>query len=222
MLQLDNLSHFVTKRFDRIANKKIHMLSLSAITESDPDNQRSFDYDLLLRITKNICLDYKSVEDQFRRMIFNLLSVNQDDHTRNFSFLMGENNKWQLSPAYDLSFAHSGWCSEHQLLFNGKLGSEVTFHDLEKIGRNHGIKNTKDIIDQVIDGVETFYQLAHKNGVPEDKIHIINQALQNREASVTLKGNVKLKQVQKENQLDAPQVDSLNQSVTTLIPKYER
>ena len=108
----------------------------------------------------------------FRRMVFNVAVRNQDDHTKNISFLMGEDGKWRLSPAYDMGYAYNpqgGWTSQHQMSINGKFDG-ITRADLLSFASANGIKYAAEVIDQVFNAIASWPEMAREVGVPEEMI----------------------------------------------------
>ena len=128
--------HFMTKRFDRENGKKLHMQSLGAMTHVSFQEPGAMGYELAAMYMKGFGISYKEIEQFYRRMVFNCLAVNQDDHVKNVSFLMDKNGVWRLSPAYDVTFAYDSsnmWLKAHQMLINGK-SSDISYDDLIKCG----------------------------------------------------------------------------------------
>jgi serine/threonine-protein kinase HipA len=184
-------SHFMTKRFDRRDGKKIHMHSLCGLVEVDYNEHRLFDYVSFAREVLSITRNYQDLEQAYYRTIFNLFARNQDDHLKNFAFLMDEKGNWSLAPAYDLCFSVGGWCDDNQLTFDGKLGQNVKLSDLIKIGEKLGIKNPADIISQTRQSIDQWRDLAIKNGVAKEYILKIQKAHEERRESVGLKKRTK-------------------------------
>jgi serine/threonine-protein kinase HipA len=141
--------HFATRRFDRPGeNKRVHMISLGGAMEASPQ-MPSLDYDGFLKATLSITRDMRDVEQAFRRMVFNVLSHNRDDHVRQHAYLMDETGQWHLSPAFDLTFSN-GPGGEHYMAVMGE-GRAVTRAHVEALGRKHGL--TAKRIDQIIGDV---------------------------------------------------------------------
>ena len=125
---------FATKRFDRVGDKRIHMLSVSALLETS-HRLPNLDYNILMRLTLRLTNDYKQVEQMFRLMCFNVFSHNRDDHSKKFSFLYNENeNRWTLSPAYDLTFSNSIG-GEHATTVDGN-GKDPGMKELLAVAKN--------------------------------------------------------------------------------------
>lgn len=125
-------NHFMTKRFDRIDGKKVHMQSLGAIAHISYKEPRLCSYEMAAQYMQEMNLPMKDIEQFYRRMVFNCIAVNQDDHVKNISFLMDRSGKWRLSPAYDMTFSYNvmnKWLSAHQMTVNGKK-SGIDLDDL--------------------------------------------------------------------------------------------
>ena len=148
--RFDTATHFITKRFDRLSNKKIHMQSLRAMT----GGCRS--YEDALAVTKKLNLNYSDTEQLYRMMVFNVLSGNIDDHDNNFSFLMDETGTWRLSPAYDMIYSIDPSLSDFQkgqfMSVNGKV-SEISADDMLKVARTFDIKSPERIIENTLDSI---------------------------------------------------------------------
>jgi serine/threonine-protein kinase HipA len=142
-------SHFMTKRFDRQNNQKIHMQTLCGIAHFDYNQPRAYSYEQAFQVMREMKLSYADNEELYRRMVFNVLSRNQDDHTKNISFLMFPNGEWQLSPAYDITYAYNPdnfWLKAHQMSVNGKR-ENILLEDLLAVAKNVNIKKPIAIIE---------------------------------------------------------------------------
>ena len=162
-------SHFMTKRFDRLdTGAKIHAQTLCAIAHFDRDKKHS--YEQAFQVMRKLNLPENQMQQFFRRLVFNIVARNHDDHTKNHAFIMNKSGEWELAPAYDLSFSYSPsgkWTGEHQLSANNKRDNfEVS--DLMKVGRNMGIRSAKDIILQVLDVVSDWNNYAKEAGVRKE------------------------------------------------------
>lgn len=144
----NNRSHFMTKRFDRQNNQKIHMQTLCGIAHFDYNQPRAYSYEQAFQVMRQMKLPYSDMEELYRRMVFNIMARNQDDHTKNISFLMFPNGQWQLSPAYDITYAYNPdnfWLKAHQMSVNGKREA-IMLDDLLAIAKSCNIKKPKAII----------------------------------------------------------------------------
>lgn len=169
--QSEGDNHFMTKRFDRVNGEKLHMQSLGALTHISYKEPGICGYELAAMYMKELGISYKEIEQFYRRMVFNCLAVNQDDHVKNISFIMDRTGTWRLSPAYDITFSYNPtnkWLRAHQMTINGKT-TEITNADLLAAGSHMGLKvrRCKDIISEVISAVESFSIFAEQAGVSE-------------------------------------------------------
>lgn len=174
LLQEGDSYHFMTKRFDRTdSGEKIHMQTLAAIAHYDRDSLHS--YEAAFRILRKLGLGYGEAEQFFRRMVFNVVARNHDDHTKNHSFLMDRQGKWRLAPAYDLCYSYSPagkWTSVHQMSINGKRDGFV-WKDLSEVGRGMDVKNADAVIEEVVHTVSLWNTYAKDCGVHENHARLI-------------------------------------------------
>lgn len=152
LLQENGRAHFMTKRFDRDENNtKHHVQTFCALKHFDFNEVNSFSYEQLFQTMRELNLNYADAEQMYRRMVFNVLARNCDDHTKNFSFLLKENSKWELAPAYDICHAYKPqhqWVSQHALSINGKR-KDFTKEDLLQIGKSISCKNASSILEEI-------------------------------------------------------------------------
>lgn len=169
-------AHFMTRRFDRVgSNEKMHIQTLCGLAHFDFNIPGIYSYEQLFQTMRALNLPYTDAEQAFRRMVFNVVARNQDDHTKNISFLMDKNGKWRLSPAYDVAFAYnpSGmYTSQHQMSVNGKRDG-FSRDDLLQVARSMNIKKANEIIEQVINSVATWVSVAKDVNLPEKQIDLI-------------------------------------------------
>ncbi|MDA8414900.1 MAG: type II toxin-antitoxin system HipA family toxin [Desulfobacteraceae bacterium] len=172
-----NRAHFMTKRFDRDENQKIHMQTLCAMAHLDFKQIATHDYSQLFQTIDQLGLDYDAKEESFRRMVFNVLSVNCDDHTKNISFLLKERGAWELAPAYDVthSFNPEGeWTHQHLMSVNGKF-KKITRADIMSVADRFAIGTAGKVIKQVEEAIEGWSELADKAGIdPSEIVRIKN------------------------------------------------
>ena len=168
LLEENGRAHFMTKRFDREGNEvKHHIQTFCALKHFDYNLVNSFSYEQLFQCMRELKLTYADAEQMFRRMVFNVIARNCDDHTKNFSFLLKQAGKWELSPAYDLCHAYrpgSEWVSQHALSINGKR-KEITKTDLLVIGESIRCKKASEIIDEINDTVNQWKLFADEVSV---------------------------------------------------------
>jgi serine/threonine-protein kinase HipA len=171
-------AHFMTKRFDRIESKrKLHLQSLCAIAHFDFNDPGVYSYEQAFQTMRELRLSYKDAEQQFRRMVFNVVARNQDDHTKNIAFLMDESGQWRLSPAFDVIYAYNpygDWTSRHQMSINGKRDDFIK-DDLLRVGNEMNIKSSLKIIDEIIEIVAKWPDYALTAGVESSQIKSIGK-----------------------------------------------
>ena len=176
LLRENGRAHFMTRRFDRENGEKIHMQTLCGLAHYDFRRLRMYSYEQVFQVMRRLRLPYADAEEFFRRMVFNVVARNQDDHTKNISFLMDKTGTWRLSPAYDMSWAYnpSGeWTSAHQMSINNKYDA-ITREDLLKVAYEMNIKKATKIIDQVVDAVSHWPTLAKtRSDIPQPTIDYI-------------------------------------------------
>ena len=164
-------NHFMTKRFDRVDGKKIHMQSLGAIAHISYKEPRLCSYEMAAGYMREMKLPMIDIEQFFSRMVFNCVAVNQDDHVKNISFLMDRRGKWRSSPAYDVTYSYdvtNKWLSAHQMTINGKK-SDINLTDLLEVGGKMGLKKKKcmDIISKISLVVSNFEKYANEANIRE-------------------------------------------------------
>jgi len=170
--------HFMTKRFDRVSNQKYHVVTLCGLAHADFKKPGHFSYEELLAVARNLNLNYLEQEQIFRRMVFNVIARNHDDHTKNTSFFVDDEFQWALSPAYDIAWSYkvdSPWTDQHQMSINGKRDHFVR-DDLLAVAKlitNLGQPKANDIINQTLDIVREWPQMAALEDLPERMINEI-------------------------------------------------
>ncbi len=179
LLEEGSRKHFMTKRFDRVNGKKLHMQSLGAITHIDYNEPGLCSYEMAALTARRLGLPNSDIEQFFRRMVFNVLAVNQDDHVKNISFLMDRNGDWSLSPAYDITFAcdsRNKWLQAHQMTVNGKQ-SNILINDIITCGQNMDLKSfkCKKIIEEVKSAVKDWQDIARSVDIKEKTISLIEE-----------------------------------------------
>ena len=162
--------HFMTRRFDRTASgAKLHMQSCCALAHCDFNMPGAYSYEQLLRVIKQLNLPQVVVEEQFRRMVFNVMARNQDDHVKNVAFLMNKSGDWSLAPAFDVTYSHNPaglWTSRHQLTINAKSDGFV-LQDLKACANTVSMKRgrAEAIIAEVQRAVSGWRDYADDVGV---------------------------------------------------------
>ena len=167
---------FATRRFDRPQGGRLHMHTAAGILNADFVTP-AVDYETLLRLTRFMTNHQGDVDEMYRRMVFNVLAHNRDDHLKNHAFLMDDSGTWRLSPAYDLSFS-DGPGGEHHLSVNGN-GRNPGIDDLNAVGKGAGLRpaRVKEIIAQVEQAVRQWPSHAERNGVPKRRRRDIGDRL---------------------------------------------
>ena len=162
LLEVEGTRHFLTKRFDRNQSGKLHTQTLAAM------NPEANSYENLLTVCRKLHLPETDCQEVFRRMVFNILANNTDDHNKNFTFVMDRKGTWRLSPAYDMTyiFDTGGFLPnrEHCLMIGGKL-QDITREDVLSFAAECGIRMPDNIIRKVASAVQKCRELAEKNGV---------------------------------------------------------
>jgi serine/threonine-protein kinase HipA len=167
LLEENGRAHFMTRRFDRVDGRKLHLQSLCGLAHYDFNLPGAYGYEQVFGIMRRLRLSRAAAAEQYRRMVFNIVARNLDDHTKNIAFLMDTDGTWQLSPAYDVIYAHNPagkWTSRHQLSLNGKRDG-FTRQDLLDAGTAISLPQPADIVDQVNDAVARWAEFAAAAGI---------------------------------------------------------
>lgn len=175
LIEENGRAHFLTKRFDRENAKKIHMQTLCGLAHYDYRLHRAYSYEQAFNVMRSLKLPYSDAEEMFRRMVLNVVIRNQDDHTKNISFLMNEDGIWKLSPAYDMGYSYNpngGWTATHQMSINGKFDN-ITRNDLLECAAKNNIKNASLIIEEISDTASLWPTIAKECDVPQNMIENI-------------------------------------------------
>lgn len=164
------ITHFLTQRFDRNGNEKIHTQTLAAMSPM------SDSYEDIFAVIRRLNLPYEDSRQQYLRMVFNVIARNVDDHSKNFAFCMNRAGVWRLSPAYDLTYsvdmAAPAYSNRHSLTVNGK-SENITREDLETVGLNNDIPDSKALIDTVACAIANFEHYAKELGIDEKLIESV-------------------------------------------------
>jgi len=168
LLEENGRAHFMTKRFDREGGDiKQHIQTFCALKHFDFNWVNSFSYEQLFQTMRELKLSYQDTEQLFRRMVFNVLAQNCDDHTKNFSFRLKKGGKWELSPAYDICFAYSPnnkWISQHALSVNNKR-KDITKEDLLTVEKTIKPKKAESIVEEIAHSVSQWKKFADHEAV---------------------------------------------------------
>lgn len=170
--------HFITKRFDRYQNQKYHTLTLCGMAHADFKKPGHYSYEELLGVARSLGLSHTEQVQLFRRMVFNVVARNHDDHSKNTSFFVDDEFQWALAPAYDMAWSYkpdSPWVSQHQMSLNGKRDhfSREDCLAVAKLITNLGTAKAKSIIAHTLDVVGQWKQLAEQEGLAPELITTI-------------------------------------------------
>ena len=170
--------HFMTRRFDREpSGRKLHMQSLAALAHLDFNAAGAHSYEQAMLVIRRLGLPMEAIEEQFRRMAFNIIARNQDDHVKNIAFLMDRSGSWSLSPAFDVCFSYNptgAWTGSHQMTLNGKRDG-FTRGDFEACARAVALKRggAGAILDEVGAATQQWPDFAAQAGVEPERAHAI-------------------------------------------------
>ena len=180
LLEENGRAHFMTKRFDREGHDtKHHIQTFCALKHFDYNQITSFSYEQLFQTMRELKLSYADAEQMFRRMVFNVLARNCDDHTKNFAFRLKKDGNWELAPAYDICHAYQPkhkWVSQHVLSINGKR-TNITKDDLLLIGKSIKNKNSAETIAEISNMVGKWNTFANEVMVYPELRDEINNTL---------------------------------------------
>lgn len=191
LLEESGRAHFMTRRFDRDGDaQRHHIQSLCALAHLDYKTKATNSYSQPFDAMSQLGLTYEEQEEAFRRMTFNVMACNCDDHTKNVSFRMKRGEGWTLAPAYDITFAHNPhgeWTSQHLMAVNGKF-KDFSIDDLLAVADRFGIGTAKRVIEQVYEAVVRWPEFAEQAKVSEMEVTKITDALRPIRPSATRRG----------------------------------
>jgi serine/threonine-protein kinase HipA len=168
LLEENGRAHFMTQRFDREdGDIKHHIQTFCAMQHFDFNNVNSYSYEQLFQTMRLLRLPYPQAEQMFRRMVFNVMARNCDDHTKNFAFRLRKGQNWELTPAYDMCHAFrpgSEWVSQHALSINGKRNA-ITKEDLVTVAKLMNIKKATEIIQQTSEVIKNWTSFAEETKI---------------------------------------------------------
>jgi serine/threonine-protein kinase HipA len=174
LLEENGRRHFMTRRFDRLTSgAKLHMQSLCALAHYDFQQAGAYSYEQALQTIRRLKLPMAAVEEQFRRMVFNIVSRNQDDHVKNIAFLMNQSGEWSLAPAFDVTYSYNptgSWTSTHQMTLNGRRDG-FTMEDFEACAKSALMKRGRAavIIAEVQAAVRRWPEFAAEARLDEER-----------------------------------------------------
>lgn len=180
LLEENGRRHFMTKRFDRVNGvTKLHMQSLAALGHYDFNQPAAHSYEQAFLVIRQLGLDMRAIDQMFRRMVFNIVGRNQDDHVKNIAFLMERDGQWRLAPAFDMTYAYSStglWTRQHQMSLNGKRDSFV-LEDFVTCADSLSMKRgaAERILTEVQDVFAEWPVYARKAGVSQKRIDQIHR-----------------------------------------------
>ena len=171
LLEEGGRRHFITQRFDRVSNTKVHVQTLNGLAHVDYNKPGSFSYAEIFSVARQLKLPATDALQILKRMVFNIIARNHDDHAKNFAFIL-KNEGWSLAPAYDLAYSYkpgSKWVNSHWMSLNGKRDgfTRADFYSLEKLSPLFGKSKIDSIIDETIECVSIWPTLAQEWGVPK-------------------------------------------------------
>jgi serine/threonine-protein kinase HipA len=176
LLEEGGRAHFMTRRFDRTdGGGKVHMQTMCGLAQLDFRLRGTHDYAQLFLLGEQLGFPVDTRTEMFRRMVFNIAAANCDDHTKNFSFLLLQGGDWRLSPAYDVTHAHSAtsrWTHEHLMAVNGKRAG-IQREDVVEVGDRFAVPGYKDAVADVIDAVTGWPTFAGEAAVPDQLVDAI-------------------------------------------------
>lgn len=168
LLEENGRAHFMTRRFDRSGDEKHHLQTLCALNHLDFRQKATHDYSQYLQTTLALGLGHDALDESFRRIVFNVMARNCDDHTKNFAYLLPENGPWRLAPAYDVTFAFNPdgeWTYQHLMSVNSKF-RDITHADLLVLADRFGIGSALRICRSVREAVAAWPDFARQAGIP--------------------------------------------------------
>jgi len=177
LMRENGRAHFMTRRFDREGNQKHHIQSLCALQHLDYNQRATHAYEQYFMVIRQLGLGDAALAEAFRRMAFNAMARNCDDHTKNFGFRLKEGGSWELSPAYDVTHAHhpqSEWTAQHLMSVNGQF-AEISRADLLAVADRFLVPAAKSLLGQVQAAVAAWPEFAAAAEVPVPKIEQIAQ-----------------------------------------------
>jgi len=182
LLNEGNRRHFVTRRFDRDGNKKRHIQTLNGLAHISYKQVGLYSYGELFALARELTLSPDDAMQIFKRMVFNIVARNHDDHSKNFAFMLDDQNNWQLAPAYDLAYSYkpeSPWVNSHWMKLNGKRDNftREDFYSLEELSPLFSKRKINQIIEETTEHVSRWNSLAAEHSVPPSLLTLIGTNL---------------------------------------------
>jgi serine/threonine-protein kinase HipA len=173
LLEEGGRAHFMTKRFDRRDNDKVHVHTLCGLMHLDFNTPYVHSYEQYLRAVLDLKLDASALEQAWLRCVFNIAAVNCDDHTKNFAFMLDQSGTWKIAPAYDTCFSHNPaagkWTRQHQMLVGGKAW-DITDADLIALASAFDVRRPRELLKRVAGAVARWPEFAKLAGVPRTEM----------------------------------------------------
>jgi len=184
MLEHDGYAHLLVRRFDAVDGHRLHQHTFGGLRHVDYNEPGASSYEEYFRTIQQLGMAYDALTEAYRRMVFNVMAVNQDDHVKNLSFHMDRVGVWSLTPAYDMTFASGeGWTRSHQMRIRDRT-SGIRESDLLAIAREFGVKRPDRILEQTRTAIADWERYGAAVGVPEDILSAIRAELDGRAASL--------------------------------------
>lgn len=182
LLDEGNRRHFITQRFDRIGNKKRHVQTLNGLAHVSYKKAGSYSYAELFATARELKLSSSEALQICKRMVFNIVGRNHDDHSKNFSFILDDDHQWHLAPGYDLAYSYkpgSPWVNSHWLSLNGRRDNftREDFYSLDRLSPLFNKRKIDRLLDETIEHFSTWHYLARENGVPQTLLKLIGSNL---------------------------------------------
>jgi len=177
LLEEHDRAHFMTKRFDRDRDKKHHLQTLCGLAHLDYRQKATHDVSQLFMTINRLGIGYSGMEQAFRRVAFNIMAANCDDHTKNVSFLLREGGRWELAPAYDVTHAYNPkgeWTYQHLMSVNGKF-ADITWDDLMVVADRFGVGTAARVVTEVRHAVSSWPDFARVAKVSQSEITRVRQ-----------------------------------------------
>lgn len=181
LLEENGRRHFMTRRFDRLAGgEKLHLQSLAALAHFDFNQAGAYSYEQAFLVIRQLGLPMAALEQQFRRMLFNVVARNQDDHVKNIAFLMDKQGQWSLAPAFDVTYSYNpsgAWTATQQMTVNGKRDG-FTREDFQACAKTAMLKRGRErtMLDEVLAALRRWPEFAAVAGVAEAQQRQIGQS----------------------------------------------
>jgi len=177
LLEENGRAHFMTKRFDRYGNTKHHLQTLCGLAHLDYRQKATHDVSQLFLTVDRLGIGYAALEQTFRRVAFNVMAANCDDHTKNVSFLLREGRKWELAPAYDVTHAYNPkgeWTYQHLMSVNGKF-ADISREDLMVVADRFGVGTAPKVLTEVSDAISSWPDFAKQANVSPSEVSRIKE-----------------------------------------------